>query len=59
MADNVNQDVCTLNGLNMFHGMCIIPTITPKVNSSILVPKKIVSTDSLIQIGRIETKFIR
>ena len=45
-------------GLNTFHGMGIIATITPMVNSSIIVPKKTVSTDSLIQIGRTETKFI-
>ena len=57
MADNVDHNVCTLNGHNTFHGMGIIAAITPKVNSSI-VPKKTVSTDSLIQIGRIETKFI-
>ena len=58
MADDVDHNVCTLNGYNTFHGMGIIATITPKVNSSIIVPKKIVSTDSLIQIGRIEAKFI-
>ena len=58
MADNVDHNVCTLNGLNTFHGIGIIATITPKVDSSIIVPKKIVSSDSLIQIGRIEIKFI-
>ena len=58
MVGNVGHNVCTLNGLNTFHGMGIIATITPKVNSSIIALKKIVSTDSLIQIGRIETKFI-
>ena len=58
MTDNVDHNVCTLNGRNTFHGMGIIAAITPKVNSSIIVPKKTVSTDSLIQIGRIETKFI-
>ena len=57
MADKVDHNVCTLNGLNTFHGMGIIATIKPKVNSSIIVPKKIVSTDSLTQIGRIKTKF--
>ena len=55
----MSQNVCTLNGLNTFHGMGIIPTITPKVNSSIIVSKKIVSMVSLIQIGGIETKFIK
>ena len=45
-------------GLNTFHGMGIIATITAMANSSIIVPKKTVSTDSLIQIGRTETKFI-
>ena len=59
MGDNVSQNVCKRNGLNTFHGMGIIPTITPKVNSSIIVPKKIVSMVSLIQIGGIETKFIK
>ena len=53
--------MCTLNGLNTFHDtfhdMSIIATKTSKVNSSIIVRKKIVSSDSLIQIGRIETKF--
>ena len=58
MAGSVDHNVYTLNGFNNFHGMGIIATITPKVNSSSIVPKKIVSTDSLIQIGRIETKFI-
>ena len=58
MADNVYQNMCTLNGLNTSHGMDIIVTITPNVNLSIIVPKKVVSTDSLIRIGRIETKFI-
>ena len=45
MVDNVDHNVCTLNGLNKFHGMGIIATITPKVNSSIIVPKEIVSMD--------------
>ena len=44
MADNVNY-VCTLNGLNTFHGMGIIATVTSKINLSFVVPKKIVSTD--------------
>ena len=58
MADNVNYNVCTLNGLNTFHGMGIIATVTSKINLSFVVPKKIVSTDQLIRIGRIEAKFI-
>ena len=57
MADNVDLNVCTLNGLNTFHGMGIIATIMPKINSSVIVPKKIVSTEALIQIGTTETKF--
>ena len=44
--------------INTFHGIGIIVTIVPNVNSSIIIPKKIVSTDSLIQIGKIETKLI-
>ena len=58
VADNVDRNVCTLNELNTFHDMGIIATITPKVNSSVIVPKKIMSTDSSIQIGIIETKFM-
>ena len=59
MADNVDHNVCTRNGFNTFHGMGIIVTITPKVKSSIIFPKKIISMDSLIQIGRIETKLLK
>ena len=51
MADNVGHIACTLNELNTFHGIGIIATITPRVNSSIIIPKEIVSMDSLIQIG--------
>ena len=38
MTDTVVDIVCTLNGCNMFHGLGIIATITPEVNSSIIVP---------------------
>ena len=58
MTDNVDHNVCILNGFNTFHGMSIVATITSMVNSSFVVPKKTVSTDSLIQTGRTETKFI-
>ena len=52
MADNVDHNVCTLNGLNTLHGMGITAIITPKVDSSIIISKKIVSMDSLIQIEK-------
>ena len=58
MADNVDHNVCILNGLNTFHGIGIIATITPNVNSSIIVPMKIMSMNSLIQIGGTQKKFI-
>ena len=58
MTDNVDHNVCILNGFNTFHGMGIVATIASMVNSSFVVPKKTVSTDSLIQIGRTETKFV-
>lgn len=41
---------------NVVHGMGIIATLTPNLNPSTLVPKKIVSEESLIQIGRIKNK---
>ena len=58
VADNVDHIVYTLTGPNTFHGMGIVATITPKVNSSIIIPKKIVYKGSLIQIWGIETKFV-
>ena len=53
---NVDHNVFTFNGLNTVHGMGIFAKRTRKVNSSIIVAKEIVSTDSFIQIGRIDTK---
>ena len=41
---------------NMVHGMDIIATLTPNLNPSTLVPKKIGSKESLIQIGKIKSK---
>ena len=41
---------------NAVHGMGIIGIFTPNLDPSILVPKKIVSTESLFKIGRIKNK---
>ena len=52
MAYNMDHNVCTLNWLNTFHGMGITAIITLKVGSSIIISKKMVSMDSLIQIEK-------
>ena len=41
---------------NVVHGMGIIGIFTPNLDPSILVPKKIVSTESLFRIGRTKNK---
>ena len=59
VADNVDHNIRTIDGLNTFHGMGIIATITPKVIAKKPVPKTFVSSQSIIEIGRIETRILR
>lgn len=54
VADNVDHNLRTIDGLNTFHGMGIIAVVTPKVKTSKLMPKVQVTSKDLIEIGNIE-----
>ena len=56
VADNVDHNLCTLDGSNTFHGMGIIATITPKTNKINRVPKSLVSSKDIVDIANIEIK---
>ncbi len=59
IADNVDHNVRTIDGLNTFHGMGIIASVTPRVTSTKSVPRKDVSSKDVMNIGSTETRTFR
>ena len=55
IADNVDHNIRTIDGLNTFHGMGIIAAVTPEITAAKLVPKVEVLSKDIMQIGSIET----
>ena len=55
-ADNVDHDLCTLDGKNTFHGMGIVASVTPKISLHSVVPRITVTTDDIARVGRINIK---
>ena len=55
IADNVDHNIPTTDGLNTFHEMGIIAAVTPRVTATKLVPKVEVLPKDIMQIGSIET----
>ena len=55
IADNVDHNIRTIDGLNTFHGMGIIAAVMPRVTATKLVPKVEVLSKDIMQIGSIET----
>lgn len=56
VADNVDHNIRTLDGLGTFHGMGIIATITPGTMSSRPVPKKSVTKEEIAAAGKIDIR---
>lgn len=53
-ADNVDHDICTLDGRGTFHGMGIICAATPKQQKKVLqIPRKEVSIEDVKKVGSI------
>ena len=49
IADNVDHNIRTIDGLNTFHGMGIIAAVTPRVTATKLVPKvEVLSKDIMM-----------
>lgn len=57
VADNVDHNIRTLDGYNTFHGMGMIATITPGIESIHHIPKIKVSYRDLTAVGRIPIQF--
>jgi len=53
-ADNVDHNICTLDGSGTFHGMGIITMVTPGINVSKPVPRVSISSEDIVDIGRIK-----
>jgi 5'-3' exonuclease len=56
VADNVDHDICTLNGRNTFHGMGIIASVTPKTVRTLQIARRAVSAEDIAQVGRINIR---
>ena len=58
-ADNVDHNIRTLDGLDIFHGMGIVVSVTPYISVKKVVPKCTLSAAEITNVGRIETHFFR
>ena len=56
MADNVDHNIRTIDGLNTFHGMGIIATVTPSTQSTSKVPRISVTMEDVAAVGRINIR---
>ena len=51
IADNVDHNVCTLDGLNTFHGMGMLGTITPVKQCPRKIPRVTVTNDDILAVN--------
>ena len=52
VADNVEHNVCTLDGQNTFHGMGIIAAVTPTTHSDSPIPRCSTTAAEIANIGK-------
>ena len=64
VADNVDHNIRTLDGLDTFHGMGIIAALTPRTNlipsveyARCVVPRLNVTTNDILEIGKMKRHF--
>lgn len=53
VADNVDHNVCTLDGMNTIHAMGMIAAVTPSRNSITTVTRRKITNDELLQHAKI------
>lgn len=53
VADNVDHNACTIDGLNTFHGMGIMAAITPVVKKDFQVPRRDVSKEEVLNLEQL------
>jgi len=59
VADNVDHNTRTLDGLNTFHGMGIIVAVTPAVKSTRIVPRVQATAEDVAAVGKIDIHFYK
>lgn len=57
VADNVDQNMRTLDGYNTFHGMGIIAAVTPRTEICKTVPRVNVTAEDIASVGKINIAF--
>ena len=58
LADNVDHNIKTLDGLGTFHGMGIITTVTPGNLPTKPVPRVTVTSEDVIAVGKVHNIFM-
>jgi len=58
-ADNVDHNICTLDGHGTFHGMGIIGAVTPETSSVRSIPRVKVTSLDVVSIGKVKICFHR
>ena len=53
VADSVDHNSRTLDGMNTFHGMGIIATVSPCIKTCTPIPRVTASAEDLAAVGRI------
>lgn len=56
-ADNVDHNTVTIDGLNTFHGMGMLATVTSGTKSNYHVPCVTVPTEDICSIGHVNIKY--
>ena len=57
VADNVDHNIRTLDGLGTFHGMGMIATITPGISSKRTIPR--MNSLDVAAVGRVDVRYFR
>ena len=57
IADNIDHNLCTIDGLHTFHGMGIIATVTPSNKSIQVVPRNSIVSEDIKIAAKIKIHF--
>jgi len=59
VADNVDHNVCTLDGQNNFHDMGIIAAVTPAKHPDSPIPRCSITAAEMANIGKIDIHYYK
>ena len=58
VADNVDHNVCSIDGFGTFHGMGIIACTSPGSDVKMPIPKKEIPLEEIVELGKISIKYV-